>query len=145
MPKTLVNQGRYIMSADPVCGTNGLGTCVGIAVYHGHWFIAHVDCAAVVRTRADPMRQRVANYVRNRLTQLLGPCGSPNVHVVGGLGDFSAQAISEGVTAWVNGTVAITLDAWDGFEILAGDVFQRIGADANNSAGDGAFSVPDNP
>ena len=149
MPKTLVNQGRYVMATNPTCGTNGLGTCVGAAIYvgmpAGEWFIAHIDCEALVKTRQDPMWGRVAAYVTNQLNRLLGPCGSPNVHIIGGLGDFSAQAIRDGIIAWVNGTVDIQYNDWDGFEIIKGNQFQRLGHDKNNSDGDGSFSVPKNP
>lgn len=107
MPKTLVNQGRYIMASNPICGTNGLGTCVGVAIHCGQWFIAHIDCEAQVKNRQDPMWGRVATYVRTRLNSLLGSCGSSNVHIVGNINDFSAQAIHDGITAWVNGTVEI--------------------------------------
>lgn len=145
MSKTLVNQGHYIMGTNPICGTNGLGTCVGVAVYHGSWFIAHIDCEALVKTKKDPMWGKVAIYVENKLNQLLGPCGSPNVHIIGNLNDFSAQAIRDGITAWVNGTVNITWNQWDGFEILVGDQFQALDHDVNNSNGNGVFTVPENP
>lgn len=62
------------MAADPVCGTNGLSPCIGAAIYHGQWLIAHIESKATVRTRKDPAWAQVATYTRNRLQQLLGPC-----------------------------------------------------------------------
>lgn len=145
MPKLLVRPGRYLMAADPVCGSNGLAPCIGVAVYHGKWFVAHIECAAIVKTKKDPMWAKVADYTRNRLHQLLGPCGSPNVHIIGNFGDFSSMAIRDGIVAWVAETVAITYDAWDGFEIKANGTFGSLTHEENNTDGDGAFSIPANP
>lgn len=145
MPQLLVKPGRYLMAADPVCGTNGLAPCVGVAIYHGKWFIAHIESRATVKTRKDPVWARVATCTRNRLQQLLGPCGAQSVHVIGNFGDFSSIAIRDGIAAWVNGTVAITCDAWDGFEINANGTFRSLTYEENNTDGDGAFSIPANP
>lgn len=140
-----MKQGRYIMNASPICGTNGLGTCVGLAVYHGKWFIAHIDCEAIVKSKTDPMYEKVMNYVTRRLHTLLGPCGSPSVHIIGGLSDFSAWAIKDGIVMWVQDTAEINYDEWDGFEILETGKFQRLKHEANNIEGDGDFTVPENP
>lgn len=141
----LVNQGRYILSTDPVCGTNGLGSCVGLAVYHGSWFIAHIDCEAIVKKKGDPMAQKITDYVKNRLNQILGPCGSPNVHAIGNFTTFEAIAIVQGITDWVNGHTPIVHNAWDGFQIKGDGTFAPLGHEANNDNGTGPFTVPENP
>ncbi|MGB5770847.1 MAG: hypothetical protein WBM32_13420 [Crocosphaera sp.] len=148
MSEILVNQGRYIKTAEPPCGSNGLGTCVGVAILHNsHWFIAHIDSEAIVKNKTkDPMFQKVSNYVKSRLDHLLGTCNLSNdVHIIGGLNDFSAQAIDQGIVAWVNSTVQIHKHNWDGFKIVNGNQFEKLRHEANNCDGDGDFSVPKDP
>jgi hypothetical protein len=143
---TFIRQGRFIEFASPVCGTNGLGTCVGVAVPRGgQWFLAHIDCAAVVKSKTDPMWGRVAQYVTDKLNQLLDAGSYENVHVVGSLSEFSGQAILDGVKSWIRDQRQLTTHRWDGFQIDARGVFTNPGHAANNSDGDGAFTVPANP
>jgi hypothetical protein len=147
MPAKLVKQGHYILGDKPPCGTNGLATCVGLAINHDdEWFIAHIDCAALVKTKKDPMWQKVAKWVSDELQRTMSAC-YPNyqVNIVGGLNDFSAQAIADGIAAWVAGKVNISRIEWDGFEVTADGKLGKLTHEANNDFGDGTFSVPANP
>jgi hypothetical protein len=146
----LVKPGRYFLSTDPICGTNGLAPCVGLAINRGGtpWFIAHVECAAQVKKRKDATWDKVAAWVRGHLTNLLHPCeASFRVHLVGAyMSDFSSQAIYDGVAGWVlHSSQLTTHEKWDGFIVRANGTLSGLKHQANNSEGDGDFTIPKNP
>lgn len=148
-----IKQGRFADHAGPEDGTNGLATCVGVAIPRDEgWFIAHIDCATSVRARNDPSAGVVAAYVKGRLDDLLGPCAvaAGDVHVISGGREFSTNAIRDGVDRWVRGTRPDTVPPtravrheWDGFKIGDGQIVQYLGHAENSADGAGAFSVPD--
>ncbi len=133
-PMTLIKQGRYIYSAVPPCGTNGLGTCVGLAIQHGtSWFIAHIDCK-------NYRGEEISLFVKNRLDQI-APGNSSSVHVIGSMTDPSSIAIRNGIRDWA-GALGITEHFFDGFQITEVGSFERLTHEVNNTDGDGEFSVP---
>lgn len=147
MATTLIKQGRYIKNVAPVCGTNGLGTCVGLAVYdadRSNWFVAHIDSAARVTSKTDPAFNKVAEWVKAKLDEVVGDCISPYVAIIGSLKDFSGQAIGKGIEKWAD-TCEVVRYEWDGFQILEERNFVRLHFERNNTDGDGAFSVPQHP
>ncbi|MCM0018979.1 MAG: hypothetical protein NBV67_03210 [Tagaea sp.] len=139
MADHLVKQGRYGNFPER-CGTDGLGTCVGVAVNvgGGRWFVAHIDCA----TRGlRPLKARISAWVRERMQTLLGPHADRVVHVVTPGGDHSADAIVEGIVAWRGGAVTSRSD-FSGF-VIDGGAVQALGAGLENGEdGEGGFSVP---
>lgn len=148
-----IKQGRFADHAGPEDGSNGIETCVGIAIPREEgWFIAHIDCATMVRSKNDPVGNAVAAYVKGRLDDLLGPCvfAAGDVHVISTGRDNSTNAIREGIDRWVRESqpeavppIGAARHEWDGFKIGDGGVVQYLGHAANNADGAGGFSVPD--
>src|ERR1700750_574368 len=69
--RTLLKPGRYRLEAGPPCGTNGLISCVGLAIKRNQWFIAHIDCGTQLRSRTDEKAQQVSDWVSKRLDDIL--------------------------------------------------------------------------
>jgi hypothetical protein len=137
-------QGTAGVVAQP-CGTVGLGTCVGVAYPRadGQWFIAHIDCAARVTSRRDPMYGRVSNYVSARMRELRGNFVGGVLELSSTGHDFSTFAITDGLRAWAGAQVPIR--GWDGFRIANGVFGQAPPGTVNDTHGNAPFSVPAQP
>ena len=124
------------------CGTNGLATCVGLAVATpdpNEWFVAHVDCSAQVRKVGDPCYVGVATWVREKVEEL-APGGSETIYIVKfGSGEVSLLAIADGLGQAYPEATPVELS---GFVIQPGGEVQPLGGEANNDPGQFDFSVP---
>ena len=98
-----------------------------------------------MKSKIDPKRRLVAKYVEDRLNEILPGAFDPlNVHITGSFSDFSAWAIRDGITNWVNNRVNIIENQFDGFKIEVGGDFIRLNNhEVNNNNGDGDFKVPE--
>ncbi len=147
MAKRLINQGRYGRTAiagdgfDSI-GSNGLATCVGIAIDNGDgtWWIAHVDCDVGVPSKTSAQYALVRDSTTDKMREYFGEHAGRATTMISASPDFSTQAIKAGIQAWCGG--AATDCQWDGFEVTAAGVIQLLSHDANNWDGDGAFTVP---
>lgn len=139
----LIEQGRA-GALDAQCGTNGLGTCVGLAVAvtadFSRWFIAHIDSAARVPSGSGACYDAVRANAAGTAQQLCPHVAGARVYIVTTASDFSSRAIRDGLLDTYGAQTPVS--AYDGFYVDATGAIHNLGQGANNVAGDHAFSVP---
>lgn len=152
MPKRLINQGRggitpaAIAGQFDAIGTDGLATCVGLAIQQPvvqgqpqQWGIAHIDCA-IAPTNQQKKDEITAQTVAMLNTDF-GACNGRAVTITSPGGDVSANCIIAGIQQWaaVAPAGAVAQLAGNGFTINAAGAIQAIPAgasDPNNWNGD---------
>lgn len=135
-------------------GTNGLGTCVGLAIRGGNnnvpvWYMAHIDSATQVKTPKCTCATQVTAAVAGFLNTInLGLFNAEKCWAVTSTSDFSTQAIIKAITTWAAGIpIPCVVKTATGFYVPAEDGMFYPSKDnwPNNFPGPANWSVPQFP
>jgi hypothetical protein len=128
----------------PQCGTNGLATCVGLAVSlaadFSQWFVAHINCTSQVRAGSGACYDAVRQSAAATAQQLRPPIADATVYIVTSASDNSAKAIRDGLQD-TYGAGAL-LRGYSGFYVDATGAIHSLGQAENTLDGEHVFTIP---